>query len=113
MARHDHHRADRLTRRAAFYAYPKIERDPDGRRFGPRTHQFTVSANVLPIRGGESIMQARMVSKNPAIVTVRLSEQTRQITAEWEIEIDGQKYDVKERPRESADRAFLEMLTEA
>lgn len=110
--RSDHHRADKLTKRAAFLK-PFIERDPDGMMVQRYDLQFTLWAHVLPLRGGEEVMQARMVAKAPAIVTVRAGAQGRQITSEWRVQIGGKTYDVKESPRETQDRAFLEMLTEA
>ncbi len=44
-------------------------------------------------------MQARLQSKAPAIVTVRDFPQTRQVTSEWRVEIDGRTFHLKEDPR--------------
>lgn len=111
MARH-RQSASSLTKRASFLK-PEKGRDPDGNIIQGYFEQFNVAASVQPLRGGEEIMQARMQSKAPAIITVRASSQSRQITSEWRIRIDGHEYDVKEDPRESQNRAFLEMLAEA
>lgn len=111
MAQH-RQSASRLTKRARFLK-PDQRPDPDGNIIQGYIEQFSVAANVQPLRGGEEIMQARMQSKAPAIITVRASSQSRQITSEWRIRIDGREYDVKEDPRESQNRAFLEMLAEA
>lgn len=100
-----------LTKRATLSS-PILERDPDGNLLSGWKDEGTVWAHVLPLRGGEEVMQARMQSKAPAIVTVRASSLARQITAEWRVEIDGRSYDVKEPPRETQDRARLEFLAE-
>lgn len=72
----------------------------------------TVWCHVRWLRGGESVMQARLASKSPAIVTVRASTLTRRITSDWRVRIGGREFEAKEDPRESDDRAFLEMLVE-
>jgi len=104
-------RAGKLTKRASLSA-PVQEPDPDGQIVTSWQHKGTVWANVLPLRGSEAVMQARMASRSPVIVTLRASSLTRDITAEWRVTIDGLEYDIKERPRETADRAFLEFLAE-
>lgn len=75
--------------------------------------RFTVWGHVRYLRGGEAVMQARMASKRPAILTIRDSAQARQITSEWRATIGGVVFEVKEDPRPSEDRGFLEMLAEA
>lgn len=104
-------RAGKLNKRASLSA-PVQEPDPDEQIVTSWQHMGTVWANVLPLRGSESVMQARMQAKSPVIVTVRASSLTRDITAEWRVSIDGRSHDVKERPRETQDRAFLEFLAE-
>ncbi|KRW96608.1 phage head closure protein [Paracoccus sp. MKU1] len=101
-----------LTNRAEFLK-PRKEVDANGRIIQGYDPQFTLWAHVLPLRGGEEVMHARIEAKNPAIITVRASENTRLITSEWKARIDGRTYAIKENPRESQDRAFLEMLAEA
>lgn len=101
-----------LTKRATLLE-PITVRDEDGGKIGDYTDRSTVWANLLPLRGTEAVMQARIQSRNPAIITVRASSLTRQITSEWRVRIDGRVFDVKERPRETQDRAFLEFLAEA
>jgi len=105
-------RAGQLTKRAAL-SRPVEERDPDGMIVQGWQAMGTVWCNLLPLRGSEAVMQARMASRSPAIVTVRASSLARDITAEWRVEIDGRSYDVKERPREAQGRGFLEFLAEA
>lgn len=101
-----------LTKRAALLE-PFEERDADGQIVQEYRERGTVWCNVRHLRGGESVMQARMESRNPAIITVRASSLTRGVDSEWRVRIDGREYDVKEDPRETQDRAFLEFLAEA
>ena len=103
--------AQHLTQRAAFYE-PFEDTDPDGQVIQDWILRFTLAAHVLYLRGSEAVMQARMQSKNPAIITVRKSSQARAITSEWRAEIAGKLYDIKEDPRPSQDRRLLEMLAE-
>lgn len=105
-------RAGDLTKRAAL-SEPVEAVDADGQIVQSYALRATVWANVKPLRGGESVMQARMESRSPAIITVRASSQSRQITSEWRAVIDGKTYHVREDPRETQDRAFLEFLAEA
>ena len=103
--------AQHLTQRAAFYE-PVEERDADGMLVQSWLLRFTLAAHVHYLRGSEAVMQARMQSKNPAIITVRHSVQAQAITSEWRAEIAGKLYDIKEDPRPSQDRRLLEMLAE-
>ena len=103
--------AQHLTQRAAFYE-PFEERDEDGMLVQSWLLRFTLAAHVLYLRGSEAVMQARMQSKNPAIITVRKSSQARAITSEWRAEIAGKTYEIREDPRPSQDRRLLEMLAE-
>lgn len=112
MARHEPRNAGQLTKRAGFLKPFKMK-DADGQVIQHYDLQFTLWAHVLPLRGGEEVMQARMAAKAPAIITVRAGGQARQIGSEWQVLIDGKIYEVKENPRESQDRAFLELLAEA
>ena len=98
--------------RAAFAA-PFEDTDADGQIVQRYDEQFTVWAGVRWLRGGETVMQARMQSRSPAILKVRKSPDTDRITSEWRVLVDGRNFDVKEDPRPSDDRGYLEMLAEA
>ena len=74
--------------------------------------QFECAAALKRLKGGESVMAARLEAKELVIVTVRRSMNTRQITHEWRA-VDlrsGAVYMVKEEPRESDNRGFLDFL---
>ena len=103
--------AQHLTQRAAFYE-PFEKRDADGMLVQSWLLRFTLAAHVLYLRGSEAVMQARLRSKSPVVVTVRKSSQARAITSEWRAEIAGKTYDIKEDPRPDQARRLLEMLAE-
>ncbi len=102
-------RAGDLTKRATLLE-PVEAVDDDGQVVQSWADRGTVWCNWTPRRGGEGIMQARIESRNPAIITARASAQTRRITSEWRVRIDGRDFDVQEDPTETPDRAFLEFL---
>lgn len=52
--------------------------------FGPYKPQFTVWAHLHPLRGSEAVMADRLSGRQPYIVTVRQSSQTRQINSDWQ-----------------------------
>lgn len=103
--------ADDLTRIAGFYE-PFEDVDPDGQIIQDWLLRFTIPAHVHYLRGSEAVMQARLQSKNPAIVTIRRTSRTIAVTSEWRIELDGKIFDIKEDPRPDQDRSMLQMLSE-
>lgn len=104
--------AGRLRRRAIFQEAVMF-RDPDGMLIQGWEDRFTLWCHVRYLRGSEAVMQARLVSKSPAILTIRASAETRAITSEWRAVIDAVIFDLKEDPRPCEDGACLEMLGEA
>ena len=103
--------AAHLTRRASFLRAVE-EVDADGQIVQGWRVQFTCAAHVRYLRGSEAVMQARMASKAPAIVSVRDFPAARAITSEWRVQIDGRTFDCKEDPRPDQARRIIEMLVE-
>ena len=103
--------AAQLTRRASFLRAIE-ERDEDGMIVQGWRLQFTCAAHVHYLRGSEAVMQARLQSRTPAIVTVRDTPQARAITSEWRCEIDGRTFELQEDPRPDQARRLLEILVE-
>ena len=101
-----------LSTRATFQS-PVQSRDDDGQVVQGWADEFTAWSNVRYLRGTEAVMQARMQSRSPAILTIRSSAQARAVTSEWRAVIGGRVFEVREDPRPTDDRAFLEMLAEA
>lgn len=108
--------AGNLDYRAEFALRETVETDMGGTR-DEWVPQFREWAGVKHLRGGESVMQARLASRNPIIVTIRNSARARQITSEWRVLLRDRTgiskvYEVREDPRPSETSGFLEMLAE-
>ena len=104
--------AGQLDRRVTFQQ-AVIIRDPDGMLIQGWEDRFTLWAHIRYLRGSEAVMQARLVSKAPVIITVRRSAQSVGITSEWRAVVGSVIFDLKEDPRPSEDGGFFEMLAEA
>lgn len=111
--------AGRLDRRLSFEAPKQIE-DGAGNYVDGFELQFTQAANIKFMRGGESVLAARLESTQPAIVTIRASTQARAIGNDWRA-VDARAgmdehgkprvvYQIKEIPRESDNRSYLEIF---
>lgn len=103
--------AGQLTKRATLLE-PVEAVDADGQVVQSWADRGTVWCNWKPRRGGEAVMQARIESRNPAVITVRASMLTRRITSEWRVRIDGRTFDAMEDPQETEDLAFLQFYAE-
>lgn len=106
-----------LDHRAEFSLRESIEDDMGGTR-DEWVPQFVEWGGVKYLRGTEAVMQARLASRNPMIVTVRNSARTRQVTSEWRIVLRSRSgvtfvAEVREDPRPASNDAFLEFLAEA
>lgn len=109
-------RAGKLDSRATFSERKSVETDMGGTR-DEWVPQFTVWAGVQHLRGGEAVMQARLASRNPVIVTIRNSAQARRIASDWRVELRDRMgtvkaYELREDPRPAGQGATLEMLAE-
>ncbi|MBY5503135.1 head-tail adaptor protein [Rhizobium leguminosarum] len=47
--------------------------------------QFQDAAEYVHLRGGESVIAARLENRHPQIVKVRASTATRRVTADWRV----------------------------
>lgn len=75
----------------------------------------TFFARIKPLRGGETVQAARLAGKQPVVVTVRSSSQSRQVRVEWRL-IDarlGTIYNVRSIVNPDEKGAFLDMECEA
>ena len=105
-----------LDHRAIFSARREISDEYGGTR-DEWVPQFNEWAEVKYLRGGERIMEARLASRNPVIVSIRNSKRARQITSEWQVELRSRSgvtkvYAIKEDPRPEGLDGFLSMLCE-
>lgn len=46
---------------------------------------FRVAARIKPARGGETVQAARLAGRQPVVVTVRCSSDTRRVTTDWRV----------------------------
>ena len=78
--------------------------------------QFTVWGKITFMRGGETVIAARLTARQPAILTIRISAQALTILPSDRI-VDartGEMFNIREQPRRSRDDpGLLEMLIEA
>lgn len=77
--------------------------------------QFTLWARRRWLRGGETVLAARLESRQPVVLTVRATGRSRLITSDWRAvdEGDGAVYNIRENPKEGDSRAYLDMLAES
>jgi len=57
--------------------------DEFGNTQGPFAEQFSCRAAYLHLKGGESVLAARLEGKHSQVIRVRFNSNTRQITADW------------------------------
>lgn len=74
---------------------------------------FTRWCGITYLKGGETVMGARLEGRQPVILTVRADSETRIITPDMRAIINGQAYNIRESPRPTKDRAYLEMAAES
>lgn len=90
--------------------------DGHGNTVGEWADLFTLSAGIEFRRGGEGVLAARLIARQPAIMTVGNSAQARGILpSDRAVNArTGEIFNICEHPRESREnRGFLEMLVEA
>lgn len=105
--------AGKLDRRALFQS-PVTGDDGYGNEVtGEWKDEFIRWAGVQFLKGGEAVMASRLEGKQPVIVTVRADSETARITPEWRCVIDGRNYNIRELPRQSSNRLYLEFLAES
>lgn len=106
--------AGKLDRRLQFQRREEVD-DGAGNTVADWVAQFECAANRKWLRGGESVLAARLESRQPVILTIRNSTSARQIGNDWRaVDLrDDRVFNVREIPKESDDCATLEMLAEA
>lgn len=75
--------AGQLRERFSFQKRVSLAGDGYGNFEGAWQAQFEVSGRRQMLRGGETVMQARLGGKQPSIISVRNSSQARTITTDW------------------------------
>jgi SPP1 family predicted phage head-tail adaptor len=105
--------ASRLFESIAFDA---VTSSPDG--YGGTiegfAEQFIVRAARKFLRGGEGVQAARLEGKQPVVLTIRASSQSRTITTDWRARDtrSATVYNIRS-VEPSENRAFLDLLCES
>ena len=103
-----------LPERVAFDART---RTPDGYGGTNSVWQeaFTAAAHFTYLRGGETVMQARLQGKQVVVVRVRNSEQARAVTPDARLRDVRRdvEYNVRSGPVPSEDRAWVDFTCES
>lgn len=88
--------------------------DGYGNKLAAWAAQFTVWASREDLRGGETVMASRLEGRQPCLIRVRASSQSRTITPDWRAVnlATGEAVNVR-TATQTPDRRFMELLCEA
>lgn len=108
--------AGTLNQRLSFFRRVEID-DGHGNTVADWQFAFSQTGNHQWIlRGaGESVMAGRLTGHKYVTFKIRKSDQAMQLTNDWKVvnERDGHEYAIREMPRLSDDRGYLEFLCES
>lgn len=106
--------AGRYRERVAFSYRAAAVDDGYGNEQGVWTEPFSVAARIAPLRGGESIQAARLAGRNPVLITVRVSTNTKLITTDWRARDvkSGAIYNIRSKVNPDERRVDFEMECE-
>lgn len=105
--------AGKLRERVTFEA-PVEMRDGRGGTYQGWEPQLTVWAAYKRLRGGETVQASRLQGRQPTVITVRASKDSRRIATDWRA-VDsrtGEVFAVR-TVTPTDDRAWVEILTES
>lgn len=87
--------------------------DEFGNYDGAWLEQFNLAAKLHFLRGGEAVMESRLKGHQPAILTIRASNQSRLITTDWRaVNVrTGDQYNIRSISPDP-DRASIDLLIE-
>lgn len=90
--------------------------DEYGNETGAFVEQFTSRANYTHLRGGEAVLAARLAGRQPVVVRVRSSANSRAIAPDWRMRDlgTGVNYAVRSvAPAENVGGFWLDILVES
>lgn len=81
---------------------------------GDWEEQFQTHAAFTFVRGGETVMAARLESRQPLVMRIRLSDDSKNIGTDWQVRDvrRGAAYNIRTITPDNT-RAFLDLLVEA
>lgn len=105
--------AGKLVESVAFYALTETP-DGSGGMVKDWAKQFSTRAHFKYLRGGESVIAARLSGTQPVVVTIRTHSAARQITPEWQMRDTrrGTIYNIR-TVIPSDNRQYLELTCES
>jgi head-tail adaptor len=105
--------AGKLDKRVAFESPIKVSDGYGGTENG-WVPQFTVSADYIRLRGGETVLASRLSGTQPTVIKVRASSSTRLVTTDWRARDarSGEVFNIRSII-ESDDRAYLDIAAES
>ncbi|PKA40449.1 head-tail adaptor protein [Rhizobium sullae] len=76
--------------------------------------QFQDAASYTHLRGGETIIAARLENRHPVVIRVRASTKTRSVTADWKLtdKRTGVEYAIRDVTHD-VERAYIDFLCES
>lgn len=105
--------AGRLEQRVAFDKREEVE-DPYGNMVADWVEQFQDYAAFMFLRGSEQVMAARLESREPMLVRIRMSANARQIGNDWQmrdVRADNKAYNIRDITWDN-NRAVVDLLVE-
>ncbi len=106
-----------FDRRVAFDAPLEVAVGDGGREQGWAAPEVATEefARYRYLRGGEVVIGARLQGKQPVVVTVHNTPETRQVTTEWRMRDrdDGTVFNIRSGPVPTDNRLYLEFTVES
>lgn len=87
--------AGRLDRRVTFQSRASSS-DGYGGTVTAFADEFTVWGGFTHLRGGETVIASRLEGVHPAVIRVRASSDTEEITTDWRAVCDGTVYAIRD-----------------
>ena len=100
-----------LDRRGDFYS-PTETPDGYGGTESGWLLEFSSWLKFKHLHGGEGVISGRLENKSRSIVSIRESPDSERVESDWYVDIDGEKYNIREDAKLSEDRKFYEFLVE-
>lgn len=107
-------RARQLRDRVAFEARERVV-DQLGNEEGAFVARLSCAAEIRAKFGGEAVTAARLAGEQPAVITIRQTEATREITTDWRArdERTGVIYNIRSIADPDGGRCWLELLCQS
>lgn len=104
-----------MTYRLAFDAPAVADNGAGGRRRGWTEGLHECWAAVRFLRGGETVIAARLAGVQPVVVTIRACDAARAIRHDWRIRDlrSGTVYSISAPPVASDSRGFLDIVAQS